>query len=453
MTQSNDDFLLRNLSLDILLEVTAGREYIHIITRQVLDKYDYLDGKKKAFIKRLTAGTIERRIELDYVIDSFSKTKVNKMRPQIRCILEMAVYQIMFMDNVYDTAAVNNAVKLARKRGFSSLSGYVNGVLRSVSAGYADISLPDAKKEPVKYLSVKYSMPEFIVNLLSDQYGFDRCERILSNTVKENGVSVRIDENLDAGERKSLIENWKKDGAEVEESSLLPYAVRIKGSEGLSRLSGYAEGKFVGQDVSSMFVCHFAGIKPGDTVIDVCAAPGGKSMHALAKLKNKGEVISCDVSEFKVAGIRENFERIPYDNYRLEVADASVNREEFNQKADVLLADVPCSGLGVMSKKQDIKYRIDSEALEQIVMLQRRILSNVQNYVRPGGTLVYSTCTINREENNGNLKWLCDNYGFETRPLENVPEELAGCIQPDNSLLLTGEEGNDGFFIAVLKKK
>ena len=202
-----------------------------------------------------------------------------------------------------------------------------------------------------------------------------------------------------------------------------------------------------------MFVCHFAGIKPGDTVIDVCAAPGGKSMHALAKLKNKGEVISCDVSEFKVAGIRENFERIPYDNYRLEVADASVNREEFNQKADVLLADVPCSGLGVMSKKQDIKYRIDSEALEQIVMLQRRILSNVQNYVRPGGTLVYSTCTINREENNGNLKWLCDNYGFETRPLENVPEELAGCIQPDNSLLLTGEEGNDGFFIAVLKKK
>lgn len=453
MAQNSDDILLRNLAMDIISEVVSGKEYINVITKNVLDKYNYLESNKKAFVKRLSAGVIERKYQLDYVIDSFSKTKTAKMRPVVRNILEMATYQIMFMDNVYDSAACNTAVNIAKKRGFSSLSGFINGVLRSISKGYKDVKYPDFEKEPVKHLSIMYSMPEFLVNLFIEQYGTEKTVKILESSVTTQGVTVRFDENLSVEEIKALKEAWVKENVTVEDSEYIDYACVLSGTDNLAKLPGYSEGKFVPQDLSSMLVVHLSGIEPNDRVLDVCASPGGKTMHALAELNGTGEVISCDISERKVARIEENLSRIPYQNVTCLVRDASVKDDSLVGKADVLIVDAPCSGLGVMSKKQDIKYRIDGQALEDIVKIQRNILANVSGYLAPNGTLVYSTCTVNREENEENVKWFCENFGFESLPFDNLPKGLEKFLCSDKSLqLLPGEGKFDGFYIARLRR-
>lgn len=203
-----------------------------------------------------------------------------------------------------------------------------------------------------------------------------------------------------------------------------------------------------------MLVNECAGIRPGNTVIDVCAAPGGKTMHAAVKLQGSGVVHACDVSEYKTEKIRENIERMGLENVMVHVADATVNHPEFLQLADVVLADVPCSGLGVLGKKVDIKYRLSREQLQEIVRLQRKILANVCQYVKKGGTLVFSTCTVNKEENIETVRWMTKELPLEVIPLcGELPTALRGSVDKDGTLqLMQGVHSCDGFYIAKLRK-
>ena len=436
----------REIVLDMLMELAKGETYCHLLIRDVLKKYNYLDQRDKAFIKRVTEGVVERKIELDYVINQFSNTKVNKLKPLIRELLRMSVYQILYMDQVPDSAVCNEAVKLAQKRKFVQLKGFVNGVLRNIARNKETIAYTD--------LSVKYSMPQFLIDKLMASYDSKTTEKILASFLTDMPVSIRKKESLSLTQWENVISKLESEGIQVEAHPYLSYAYTLKKAEGLGNIESFQKGDFTVQDVSSMLVAECAGIRENQKVLDLCAAPGGKSMHIAEKLKGTGKLYSFDVSEKKTAYILENKERMGYDNIEVEVNDATVYREDLTEAFDVVIADVPCSGIGVIGKKCDIKYRIDETEIKSIVEIQKKIMENAWKYVKKGGTLLYSTCTISREENEDMVEWLLNNAPLATESLDTyLPKALLSETTKKGYLqLLPGVHACDGFFIARLKR-
>lgn len=438
--------MTRELVLGILLEVTRDGEYSHIALRNVLNKYQYLDKQERAFITRVTEGTLEHMIEIDYIINQFSKVKVNKMKPVIRNILRSAVYQLKYMDSVPNSAACNEAVKLAAKKGFTSLKGFVNGVLRNIERNLADITYPDD-------LSIQYSMPEWILNQWLENFDKNTVETMLQDFQKEKPTTIRC--NLNQMTKEQLIESLEQEGVQVTQHPYLPYALQISGYDYLGDLRSFQSGAFYVQDISSMLVAHIANPKPEDVVIDVCAAPGGKSLHMSELLDGTGHVEARDLTDYKVNLIRENIMRSGLRNVNAVKWDATVLDEQSTEKADIVIADLPCSGLGVLGKKTDLKYKMTEDTQKDLVALQRTILSTVKEYVKPEGVLVYSTCTIHARENMDNVHWfLEENKEFELVSIkERLCEELKNDVQEEGCLqLLPGIHESDGFFIAKFKK-
>lgn len=437
--EMTDSVNTRELVLGILMEVTNGNGYSHQVLRAVLEKYQYLDKKERAFITRLSEGTIQHMVELDYIINQFSKVKVNKMKPVIRNILRMGVYQLKYMDSVPDSAACNEAVKLTKKKGFGSLSGFVNGVLRNVGRNLEQVTYPDESKEPIKALSVRYSVPEWLTAQWLEEYGTERTKQMMQAFLSDAPITIRT--NMRRTTPEKLKAQLEAEGVIVERLDKgkypeLPYAFAISGFDYLNGLSSFREGLFYVQDVSSMLVAEWAAPKNGDVCIDVCGAPGGKSIHLAEKLDGTGSVEARDVSEHKVDLIRENIVRCKLSNVTAKTWDATVLDEEAVGKADIVIADLPCSGLGVLRKKSDIKYRMNEETQRELVALQRKMLHVVADYVKPGGTLMYSTCTIHRAENEENVAWFIEQHPeFSVEKMQQIfPEEHLG----------------DGFFIAKL---
>lgn len=442
----------RELVLGILLEVTRDGEHSHIALRNVLNKYQYLDKKERAFITRVTEGTLERMIELDYIINQFSKVKINKMKPVIRNIVRSAVYQMKYMDAVPNSAACNEAVKLAVKKGFVNLKGFVNGLLRNIDRNMDKLPYPK-EEDTEQYLSIKYSMPVWILQQWLKVYDRETVECMLNDFLKEKETTVRC--NLNKMSKEDVIQMLEEEGVRVKEHPYLPYALKISSYNYLGELETFQKGVFSVQDISSMLVTHLADPKEGDAIIDVCAAPGGKSLHMAEVLKGTGHVEARDLTDYKVGLIEENIERSGMRNIDAVKWDATLPDEKSYEKADIVIADLPCSGLGVLGKKTDLKYKMTEETMRELVALQRKMLSVIKDYVKPDGILIYSTCTIHEEENMGNVHWfLAQNKEFELVPIqEQLCEELKssvmenGCIQ-----LLPGVHDSDGFFIAKFRK-
>ena len=443
---------VRELVTDMVLEITAGREKSHILIRNVLDKYNYLPGHDKSFIKKVTEGTLERMMTIDYVINQFSKVPVNKMKPFIRSLMRMSVYQILYLDKVPDSAACNEAVKLATKRGFGPLKGFVNGVLRNIARGKDSVVFPNKETEPVRAMSVEYSMPESLVKLLLSQYGNQQTEEILKGYLLERPVCVRLAENLSVEEKEQVIKGWESHGIEAKVHPWLSYAYELTLSGSVREDVNFVNGLYTVQDVSSMLVGEIAGFSPEDYVIDVCSAPGGKALHACSKVSEGGVVDARDVSDSKVDLIIENKERMRADNLKVKVWDARVKDEEVIHKADVVLLDIPCSGLGVMGRKPEIKYRLEQDSFAELDSLQKEIVDTVCEYVKPGGTMVYSTCTLRKEENEQMVSYLTETLGFTAESLNPyLPEELHGKDTEKGYLTLLPGEKSDGFFMARLR--
>lgn len=441
----------REIVLGLLMDITEHDVYSHIALGNVLSKYQYLDKKERAFITRVTEGTLEHLMELDYILSQFSKVKVKKMKPVIRNILRSAVYQLKYMDSVPDSAVCNEAVKLAVKKGFGPLKGFVNGVLRSAARGIDAVEYPSGL---VEALSVRYSMPEWILKMWLEEYGRETVEMMLADFQKEKPLTIRC--NISRCQPAELEARLEKEGVRAAGHPYLPYACRITGYDYLGDLESFREGLFAVQDVSSMLVGEIADPKPGDYIIDVCAAPGGKSIHLADRLAGTGHVEARDLTEYKTALIRENIDRMGMKNITAVQMDASVQDASSVSKADIVIADLPCSGLGVLGKKTDLKYRVTEKQLEDLVRLQRSILDVVCGYVKPGGVLIYSTCTINRAENQENVKWfLAEHPDFAPEQLkESLCAQLQGAVGEDGCLqLLPGVHDSDGFFIARLRKK
>lgn len=444
----------RAIVLELLLLMEQETQYANRLLKGTLDKYDYLSVQDKSFMKRLFEGCVERRIQLDYVIDCFSKTKTKNMKPLIREVLRMGAYQILYMDSVPDSAACNESVKLVLKRGFAGLKGFVNGVLRTISREKEQIVWPDEKSDPVHALSINYAMPEWIVAQFLEAYGAETTKRMLYAFLQEAPVTVRMDENLTPEERKLWLTRVSDGGVRIESHPYLSYAYRLRNVSGLHRLPGFSQGIFQVQDVSSMLVSEIAGVKPGMTIIDVCAAPGGKSLHAACKLNGTGLVSARDLTQEKISLIEENAARSPYRNIEILVQDARELRTQDVGCADIVYVDAPCSGLGIMGKKCDIRYRMTKEQMQEIVLLQREILNTAVQYVKKDGILIYSTCTIHQAENEEQVHYL-ETLGFEPESLEPyLPECLKGGSSAKGYLqLLPGVHETDGFFMARLRKR
>lgn len=443
----------RDLVLSMLKEIYAGNEFSHILLRQVLDKYDYLESSEKAFIKRLTEGTLERTIELDYIINQFSNTTVNKMKPLIRSLMRMSVYQILYMDSIPDSAVCNEAVKLAALHKFTALKGFVNGVLRNIARNKQNIVYPAKEKDFVQYVSVMYSLPVWMVEHFVEEYGKEKAEIICAGLLQERPVTVRVKENLPGEEKGQLLEAWKQQGIQVGEHPYLPYAYVLEKTEGVRNMAGFEEGAFQVQDVSSMLVAQVAGIKPGMQILDVCAAPGGKATHAAEKLNGTGQVVARDLTEYKVNFILDNADRLQLLNLWAEEGDACIFDEDKEEWADIVFCDAPCSGLGIMGKKRDIKYRLTPDSLKDVQSLQKQILSTVWKYVKKDGILMYSTCTVNKEENEKQVQWIVENLPFEVVSMkEELPEEVQADEGEYGLQLLPGIHKTDGFFLCKLRR-
>ncbi len=445
----------RELVLGILMEVTEKGRYSHIIIREVLRKYQYLDKKERAFITRVTEGTLEHMMELDYILDQFSKVKVKKMKPVIRNILRSAVYQLKYMDTVPDSAVCNEAVKLTVKKGFAGLKGFVNGVLRSTAAGLDQVRYP---RDPVERLSVRYSMPLWILKLWLRNYDRETVEIMLKDFQKEKPLIIRgrVDQEEISQGVPDLRKELEAEGARIRPHPYLPYAYYLSGQDHLENMKSFRAGHFFVQDISSMLVCEVAAPHQGDMVIDVCAAPGGKAIHMAEMLHGTGSVEARDLTAYKVGLIQENIDRAGLSNIRAVQMDACVLDTSSIEKADIVIADLPCSGLGVLGKKTDLKYKTTEESLDGLVRLQKEILSTVKAYVRPGGTLIYSTCTVNPSENIDNVHWFLEqNPEFSLRDIrENLCEGLRKHIQEKGCLqLLPGIHESDGFFLVCMKKE
>lgn len=449
----------REIVAAILMEVTENGRYSHIVLREVLAKYQYLEKRERAFITRAAEGTLEHMIEIDYILDCFSKVKVKKMKPLIRTILRSAVYQIKYMDSVPDHAVCSESVKLAVKKGFSGLRGYVNGVLRSVVKGIDQVEYPS---DPIKRLSVQYSCPEWIIRLWEETYELPLIETMLKDFQTEKPTAIRCCRSRITPEQ--LKKRLEEENVVVEKHPYLQDALLISKYDYLESLSAFREGLFVVQDISSMLVGELAHVQAGSQVIDLCAAPGGKALdiaeRILVKERNNpgcsGHVEARDLTEYKVSLIEENIERMGLGNVTAVCQDASVYDEKSVEKADIVIADLPCSGLGVLGRKNDLKYKASLEGIDSLVQLQRKILSCAASYVKPGGELIYSTCTVNPKENIENVHWFLKE--FSEFYVDDIREDLCselrksvtenGCIQ-----LLPGIHKSDGFFIARLRKK
>ncbi len=473
----------RELIVQSLVEMERDQSFLSDVEKAVLDKYAHLSEKDKAFYKKVMDGTIEQRIRIDYVLDLFSSKPVTGLKPLVRAVLRMSTYQLMWMDSVPDRAACNEAASIMARSRLSGLKGFVNGVLRNVARNKDNISYPDEKADPVRYLSVMHSCPGWIVSRLVNDYGRETAEKILRSSLERRPLSVRLRTGSPEADEK-LLRAWKEKGIIVTRSPYLTDVWLLTGGGAVNSIPGFADGSFVVQDVGSAMVAKLGIHGDERLVLDLCAAPGGKSMHAADILCKPNDelrkpndelckpnvsydpadpphVISADVSPGRCELIRENVRRLGLEDVmEVQERDATEPNAEWVGAADAVIVDAPCSGLGVMGHKPDVKYRVTESDLASLTDLQRRILDVAVTYVRPGGRLIYSTCTLFPEENGAQAAYCIDRHGFR----DVTAERMAACLtNADAGLkpsglndpglqLIPGIVESDGFYVAVLQK-
>ena len=402
-----------------------------------------LDRRDTGLATRLCFGVLQNRMLCDFYIDTFSKIKARRMEEKVLDSLRLGVYQLLFLDRVPPSAAVSEAVELARKYSRNPrAAGLVNGVLRTLLRERDRLPAPPG-------LAVRYSHPQWLVDAFSSRLGDQgELEALLQINNELCGISIQLVPGRAAPDQVRL--ELEAAGGIVTDHPWLPGCWQVAGLGGLERLKSFRQGAFYVQDPAARLAVTAAVPQPGWRVLDACAAPGGKSFAAALSMDGQGEVISCDVYRRKVELLREGAKRLGLDLVHPMLQDASLCREEFIHRFDLVLADVPCSGLGVIRKKPDIRYK-DPEELKGLPQLQRAILDNVSGYVRPGGTLLYSTCTLLEEENELVVEDFLrghPEYGLESFSL---PGPLGS--SPGMLTLWPQRHGTDGFFIAKLRRQ
>lgn len=447
----------RNTVLDSLIKVLEEKKPLHLVLKEALGKTESREDRK--FVSRLTRGCVERALTLDGIINRYSSVKAAKQKTVIRNILREGIYQILFMDSVTDFAACDESVKLAGKRGFRSLTGFVNGVLRSICRE-KDSILKDIERAGLSY---KYSVPEPVLNEFVKSFGKEESEEAFKYFFTDTGVSYRINRS-----KIDLALLYKKLNDQPSDSEILftknrylEECFNLKGAGTPDGMEEFKNGAVAVQDPSSVLVGYAAdscfrstglfGKKEKARVLDLCAAPGGKSMH----MADMGyHVTSCDISEAKCQLIKEAAERCGFSDIDIRVNDASIYNEDFKEAFDIVLCDLPCSGLGIIGKKPDIKYNVTEEKIKELAALQKKILENAVKYVKTNGILVYSTCTLTALENTDNYDYLLKVLGLKKIPVkEHLPKGIVSDRPDDGYIVIRpGKYDSDGFFISCCSK-
>ena len=421
----------RKTSYLALLDVESKKAYSNLaINHQVIINKPNAQG----FVRELVYGVLENKLTLDYYLDQLVKDGVKSLKASELTILRMGVYQLGYMTSVPEYAAVNESVLLAKKY-CRSKAGLVNGVLREYLKKKLQLRLPDRNEDEIRYLSVKYSYAPWIIELWLEHYDADFVEALLEAGNVTPPMTVRF--NWLKVMKKDLIKNLEARGYQVEEGDMCQNALHVKGGS-LLDTEFYKMGMFTPQDESSMLVSEKLDPKHGDVVMDVCAAPGGKTTAIAERMNNTGKIIASDVYRRKLDLIDKEAERLGIRNIETRSWDATRVDSAMVHKADRVLVDAPCSGLGVVRRKPEIKYKALTSDMELLPKKQLAILSASSSYVKMGGTLVYSTCTINPKENE--------------KVVEAFLRKNPSFSKVDETLLLPHVNGTDGFYICVMKR-
>ena len=421
---------LRNIVLTMLVETMEKQGFSHILIQDAFSRYD-LDPQEKAFVERLYRGTLEQILYLDHILEPFVKGGRKKTKPVIWNILRMSLYQMLFMDSVPDRAAIYEGVRLTEKRGFRNLKGFVNAVLRNVQRGSLPENIPEY---------VRLSEPKWLYERMVKQEGQETATLFFEAANRpDKWVCARL--NLKEKKKDEILALLEEDSCQVRDVEGIPEAVYLKNSNDLTALKAFQEGLLFFQDSSAMYPASllekFARRETINQILDVCAAPGGKALHLAEKYPN-AQILARDISESKVALIEDNAKRMRTAQVRTQVWDATVLDQEMLQNADIVIADLPCSGLGDIGSKPEIRYRVTEDDIRTLSGLQRDILETVQSYVAKEGFLSYSTCTVTREENEENAQWFCTQFPFEL---------LA------ERRFLPGIDDCDGAYVALFRRK
>lgn len=447
---------IRQIALDILLETDAKNENAHDILNRTIQRKN-LTEKDKAFLTDIVYGTIRWKGNLNYIVNQFiPPKKFKKLDPEILLTLYIGLYQIYYMDKVPDYAAVNESVEIAKKYGNSRASGLVNAVLRR-AVRVKDIKYPDLNIKPVEHISAKYSHPEWMVRRWLNRFGIEQTINLCIANNSRPPFFIRT--NRLKVSRDQLLKSLEKEGISALPSDSIPESIEIKQlSKSIDSLESYKQGWFQVQDESSMLIAHILDPQEGETIIDACSAPGGKSTHIAEIMGNKGQILSFDIDTHRLGLLKENCSRLGIDIIKIINDDVRNIREYINEKVDRVLVDAPCSGLGVLRRRVEAKWRRTQEQILEFSKLQYEILDSVSKFVKHNGILVYCTCTIEPEENQQVIERFIENHSeFQ---LENVlpflPEgirQIKGIVSDKGFLQIYQHLHNmDGFFSVRMRK-
>ncbi|MEW6446989.1 MAG: 16S rRNA (cytosine(967)-C(5))-methyltransferase RsmB [Bacillota bacterium] len=444
----------RELALMVLNAVDTRGAYANIALFEIMDKYRPA-GHERAFLTELSYGTLRRLNTIDWILSKFIQKPLNRQNPWIRNILRLAVYQILYLERIPEAAACNEAVKLAKKYAQPWAADFVNAVLRRVVREKKDIRFPDIENSPVDHIALSYSHPPWLVAAWLKEFGIDETIRICQANNQAPATTIRT--NLLRTTRKELLGLLEKEAKVT--ASATPYApegITVQGFQDLQSLRAFKDGLFFVQDESSMLAAHALRPSPGSFVLDVCGGPGGKATHIAELTGDKCRIIVLDIHAHRLALVDENCKRLGIKSIETLRYDARDSHTLFSKAADYVLVDAPCSGLGVLRRKPDSRWRKQPEQIPALITLQRQILSSASACVCPGGVLLYTTCSIGSSENLEQIKH------FTRQNREFVLEDLRPFLPPELDLKRTLELGYiqlmpyqelDGFFIARLRRK
>lgn len=444
---------IREVALEVLLQIEKNQAYSNLLLNQTV-KRSKLDQRDVGLLTEIVYGTIQRRDTLDYYLEPFVKKGLATLDVWVKVLLRLSVYQIAYLDRVPDRAVVHEAVSIAKKKGHKGISGMVNGVLRSILRQ----GLPTLEKieDEAKRLALETSFPLWLVRRWTEQYGIEATKEMCETSLIPPAVTVRV--NQVKATVKEAIEQLTNEGLVVKRGELSPDAIMIeKGNVFQTR--AYEQGYVTAQDESSMLVGRAVGLKAGMSVIDACAAPGGKSTHMAEQMNDEGTVLSFDLHEHKVKLIREQAARLELASIQAESLDArKMDKHLADQQFDRVLVDAPCSGFGVIRRKPDIKWTKSEKDIEAIQAIQQDILDAVAPFVKTGGALTYSTCTVDKAENEESVRmFLAKHIDFQLDSTlrERLPEKVvnAGRYQDGMVTILPQDFQTDGFFIASFIKQ
>lgn len=436
----------RYLMVEILDKVFYEGAYSNIELSKRLGK-ENIDIKDRALVTEVVYGTIRYRDKIDFILKKFVKD-LKRVDPSVLNILRSAVYQIMFLDKVPDYAVVNEAVEMTKKKSFASVK-FVNGVLRNLLRNNTTDFFEGLNKK--KSLAINYSFPNWMTDLFINQYGTERAEKIMKGLNTTPNVTVRVNELK--GDYESTFDMLVEEGYDCEEGAVCPEAIIIKKGSSIENNRLFNEGYILVQDESAMLTAPCMDLEEGMTVIDLCAAPGGKTTHISEIMNNTGRVISCDIYEHKLKLIDDNCSRLGITNVDLKLQDACMLNSDFVSLADRVITDVPCSGLGIIRKKPEIKWTKSKKDLNELISIQREIMTNAWTYLKPGGIMLYSTCSINKEENEENVDWFLDRNNDSVIEEINIGRSENILYNSNKSVTILPSKDMDGFFFAKIRKK